>query len=313
MEYIVKKTTECSKSELLEMNNLFNEVFDKQRTLEEMLGQYTKNYFGYSYHSLFIEEGRIVGMNVYVPHYYKINGKKVVVANSIDSMIQKQHRDFFNFLDIVQTAYEYMQKEGVVLMYGYPNDTSYPILTKGKLAKEVGRMYTYCLPYRIGGIKKELFFLNWASMAVCWIWVYISTLISSSKVHKFIVEKDLNSFNDTRYLHNNGEYIKEDGFVYKIMNFDGYRTAFLIDVYEKSAKNYCRAVKKMLKDEGKNFDILLYPGYLPFGVNGMIKIPHRFEPKHFPLVCKLFNKNYQCNELWDIKNWDTNLSNYDLI
>ena len=104
-----------------------------------------------------------------------------------------------------------------------------------------------------------------------------------------------------------------DGFVYKIMEFEGIRTAFLIDVFEKSAKNYCKAVHFLLKNEGSKFDILLYPGYLGFGCCGMIKIPHKFEPKRFVLTGKVLEKSYDFDGLWDIKNWDTNLSNYDLI
>lgn len=313
MEYVVKKTTECSQTELLQMNKLFNDIFEKNRPLEIMMNQYLNNPFGYSYHSLIIDDGVIVGMNVYVPVYFLIDGEKVLFADSIDSMIQQGHRDIFNYMDMVNAAYTYMKKEGVVFVYGYPNDTAYPVVTKSKLMKETGRMFTYCLPYRIGGIKKKIALLNWVSILFCRCWVHISSLFASDKVYGFEYEKHLESYNKTRYKRNDGIYNVQDGFVYKIIDFEGIRAAFLIDVFEKSSKNFCKAVKYIIKQDSDKFDILLYPGYLPFPVTGMLKIPHKFEPKHFVLTGKLLDKKYKSDKLWDIKNWDTNLSNYDLI
>lgn len=313
MEFIVKKTTECSQEELIQMNELFNTVFERERPLEIMMNQYTQNPFGYSYHSLIVDDGRIVGMNVYIPVYFKKDGENVLFADSVDSMVSKKYRDFFNYKDMVDAAYKYMRKEGVKFAYGYPNDNAYPVVIKSKLMKEVDKMYTYCLPYRIGGVKKGICWLNWASKIFCKCWVSVASLFASSEVKPYRIEKDLESYNATRYKRNDGQYSFGDGFVYKIMEYEGIRTAFLIDVFEKSAKNFCKAVKYIIKHESKNFDILLYPGHLRFAHCGMIKIPHKFEPKRFVLTGKVLDKSFDFDGLWDINNWDTNLSNYDLI
>lgn len=313
MEFVVKRTTECSHEELEQMIELFNTVFERDRTLDIMLNQYTQNPLGYSYHSLIIDEGRIVGINTSVPVYFKKDGEKVLFAVGIDSAVSKPYRDFFNYQDMVVAGNKYMKKEGVKFSYGYPNDNAYPVVIKSKLSKEIGKMYTYCLPYRIGGVKKGLGWLNWASIAFCKCWLGISSLFASSRVLPYRIEKDLESYNETRYKRNDGQYSFGDGFVYKVINYEGIRTAFLIDVYEKSAKNFCKAVKDILKKDGKNFDILLYPGYLKFACSGMIKIPHKYEPKRFVLTGKILDKSFDFDGLWDINNWDTNLSNYDLI
>lgn len=313
LDFVVKRTTECSDVELKQMNDLFNEVFEKDRPLEIMLNQYTQNPFGYSYHSMIMDGEKIVGMNVYVPVYFKVNGEKILFADIIDSMISKPYRDIFNYVDMCSTGYKRMKKEGVKFAYGYPNDNAYPITIKAKVSKEVGKMFTYCLPYRIGGIKNSLGWLNWATKAFCWCWLEISSLFASKKVSAYQIEKDSESYNPTRYKRNDGNYFFGDGFVYKIIEYEGIRTAFLIDVYEKSAKNFCKAVKYILKREGKNFDTLLYPGFLKFTCTGMVKIPHKFEPKRFVLTGKSLDKSFEFDGLWDINNWDTNLSNYDLI
>lgn len=313
MNFFVKKTSEFTHEELVEMNNLFNEVFDKNRSLEDMVNLYTKNPLGYSYHSIFLEGSRIVGMNVYVPYFYTIDGNKVLFANSIDSMIKKEHRDFFNFMDMVNAGYDYMKKEGVIMVYGFPNDNAYPLLTKSKLMREIGKMYTYCLPYRIGGIKRKLSFLNWASESFCQIWLFVSSIFAFDKKQMYRVEKDSVSFNKTRYKMHKGEYEFQDEFVYKILEFDGIRAAFLIDVFEKSSKNFCKALSTIIKRDSKNFDIILYPGYLISKNNGMIKIPHKYEPKRFSLCVRILDDTFDSDFLWAIENWDINLSNFDLI
>ena len=313
MDFIVKKTTECSQSELNEMNDLFNKIFDRDRSLQIMLNQYTKNPLGYSYHSLIFDNSKIVGMNVYIPVYFQTNGKKVLFADSIDSMVDKPYRDYFNYHDMVTAAYKYMKAEGVKFVYGYPNDMAYPVVIKSKLMKEMGRMYTYCLPYRIGGVRPSLKCFNCFSELLCWLWVSVSSIFASAKKASYVYEKNLETYNLTRYKRNDGLYSLQDGFVYKIQEFEGVRAAFLIDVFEKSGKNFCKAVKYILKYEKRNFDILIYPGFLKFGFNGLIKIPHIFEPKHFVLTGKLLDKQFDSLELWTIDNWDTNLSNYDLI
>jgi len=150
-------------------------------------------------------------------------------------------------------------------------------------------------------------------MLFCRTWLEVASLFASSEVKPYRIEKDLESYNVTRYKRSDGKYSFGDGFVYKIMEYEGIRTVFLIDVFEKSAKNFCRAVKYIIKHEGCNFDILLYPGHLRFAHSGMIKIPHKYEPKRFVLTGKLLDKSFEFEGFWDINNWDTNLSNYDLI
>lgn len=313
MEFIVKKTTECKKDELMQIVKLYNEIFDKNLTLDYMLNLYTQNPFGYSYHSLIVDNGNIVGMNVYVPVLFRKNEEKVLMANSIDSMVSKPYRDYFNYHDMVIAAYKYMKQEGVKFVYGYPNDKAYPVVMKSKLMREIGKMYTYCLPYRIGGVKRILSFANFLSISFCWCWLSICKLFASKKVVAFRYDKDLESYNQTRYKRDDGEYMQKDGFVYKILDYEGVRAAFIVDVFEKSAYNFCKAAIYILKNESRKFDILLYPGYLPFKFAGMIRIPHKFEPKHFYFTGKILDKQFAGDDIWDINNWDTNLSNYDLL
>ena len=56
--------------------------------------------------------------------------------------------------------------------------------------------------------------------------------------------------------------------------------------------NLISSVKYILKNEKKNFDLLMFVGHLPKGVNhmGLIKVPHSYEPKHFYMTGKIIDK-----------------------
>lgn len=316
--FIVKKTTELSIDEKKQIINLFNIVFDKNRSVEEFDNQYLNNPMGYSYHSMMIEDDVIVGHNSGMPCYYYVNGKKVVFACNIDTMIHPNHRGIENYYDLMSATYVEYKNDRVDVVYGFPNDNAFPLLTKLKFMKNVGRMYTYCLPYRVGGYKKSLRCLNWLSRLFCVMCVNVSMIFASKKECSYKILKDSKTYNETRYKRMDGEYsrvvCKGVEFVYKIMNHEGVRTAFIIDVMGKSSYNFCTAVKYILKNESANFDMIIYPGILPFLITGMIRIPRKYEPKRFNFTCKRMSSDKELDKyIYSIDNWDINLSNYDLI
>lgn len=318
MEVIVKKSTELSESEFYQISRLFEEVFEKPRSIEVLHRQYEQNPLNYAWLSMLVDSGRIVGLNSYVPSYYIYNGEKLIFANSIDSMVEKPYRDFFNFNDMVRKAYKTMASSGVAFIYGYPNDNAFPVLTKAKLMKEIGKMHIYCLPLHIGGIKPSLKILNPISELFCILYTAACGFFTSSSYSTAIVRKHDDSYNLTRYKRGNQDYkihVFPDGLTiyYKIKEHEGVRTAFLIDLSEKSSRAFNKAVRYIVSNHRKEFDMLLYPGYLKFLNTSMIRIPRRLEPKNFHFTGKILNKNVIDNDVWDIRNWDTNLSNYDLI
>lgn len=122
----------------------------------------------------------------------------------------------------------------------------------------------------------------------------------------------------TRYSQPDGGYCMEhgtgSGFVYKMMDYEGVRAAFLIDVFVKSAQNYNRAVQHIITKHHKEFDILLYVGRLPFRFHGLIKVPRRFSPKNFHFLGQILKEGVIKTDLFfKPDNWDINLSNYDLL
>jgi hypothetical protein len=259
----------------------------------------------------------IVGHDAGIPCYYIVNGARIPAICNIDTMIHPKYRGLENYYELMKTAFDRYKGDGYEFVYGFPNDNAFPLITGIKIMKHVGNLDTYCLPFRIGGIKKKLIFLNWVSILSCKCWVSFSGLFASKKVYRFLIEKETNTYNETRYKRMDGKYTKVSlpglDFVYKVEDYEGIRAAFLIDVTQKSAKNFCRAAKYIWKQEKKICDIVLYVGVLPFKNTGFIKIPRKYEPKKFNFTAILNSKVLGKNEFYDINSWDVNLSNYDLI
>lgn len=318
MEFIVKKTNELSDGDKFMITNLFESVFKKKRPWSIHRNQFINNCLGYAWHAILYDNGEIGGISTYVPAYYIVDGRKRLFANCIDCMIGKKYRDFFAYNDLIRTSYKSLKQEGVEFIYCFPNDNAYPVTIKAKLTKDIGKMFTYCLPVRIGGIKPSMKILNPLSSLFCKVWAGVSGWFASSRVHEFAVSKDTESYNATRYLRGDADYSHADlgdGFLhYKITTHEGVRTAFIIDIDRKSSRNFNKAVMYLLKNHSKEFDLILYPGWLPFKNTGMIRLPRKLEPKNFNFTGKMLAKKGELpDDIWKIENWDTNLSNYDLI
>lgn len=317
ISFEVKKTSELTAEEKSQVISLFNEIFEKNRDEQEFDNQFLQNVKGESIHALMKADGVVVGHDAGIPCYYVINGKIVPAMCNVDTMIHPKHRGIENYYDLMTAAFNKYKEEGYEIVYGFPNDNAFPLVTGIKIMKMVGNLDTYCLPFRVGGVKKGLGFLNWASILFCQCWVNLSCLFASSKVYSFLIEKDTESYNATRYKRMDGNYsivhLPNLDFVYKVEDYEGIRAAFLIDVTQKSAKNFCKAAKNIWKHEKKNCDVVMYVGVLPFKNTGFIKIPRKFEPKKFNFTAVQNSKTLSKQEFYDIKSWDVNLSNYDLI
>jgi hypothetical protein len=318
MDFIVKKTTELTDSEQAGILALFNTIFEKNRPLMHFQNQFLNNPLGYSFHSIMLDNGQIVGCDSYIPSYYLVNGRRLLFANSVDTMVNKPYRDFVNLYDMVTAAHEYMKKEEVVCVYGFPNDNAYPVYIKSKLMRDIGSLITYCLPYRIGGIKLQLKALNWLSIIFVNMYVLLTSLFASKTVHRFSIEKEAAAYNATRYKRLDAKYhrvnYKGSEFVYKLLDYEGVRTAFLIDVFEKSPAHFNKAVWYIIKKHHREFDILLYVGRLPFQFHGLMSVPKKLSPKNFHFTGEILRKDEVDNNfVFAINNWDVNLSNYDLL
>ena len=317
MDVICKKTTEITDEEVVKIYKLFNEVFEQNRDVTTFRKEYENTVLGYSYHSMLLHEGEIVGFHSCLPFYYLDNGKRFIAGLGIDTMVKKEHRDFFGVRDMFEACVKRMKEEGCVLRVGFPNDNSYPVLKRGLKYKDVGKMITYFLPIKVGAVKPFLRVLNPWSRLGSWCLIQISRLSYNGKIHTFRYEKERSSFDKVRYQWFGGQYqtVETNGVTarYKVQLHEGVKTLFILDVHPMSKKMFDKVVRCIYKKERKGIDLIMYVGYLPFTPLSLIKIPHKYEPKHFNFTCKVLEKGVFDDSIYDIKNWDVNLSNYDLL
>ena len=319
MEFTIKKTIELSNEEKKSLLDCFVEVFEHERTMTEMLNQYINTPMGYSIHSLCIDDGRIVAAHTAFPSYYYVGEKRMKAFITGDNMVRKGYRDGSVFLDVTLGLMSFMKKDGYAFVFGFPNENAYVVNKKGKFSVDIGRLDTYILPYRVGGIKHGLAWLNPLSVLFCNLWIACSNIGAKKRITHALIHKDDESYNPSRYKRMDNDYMHvktdESEFYYKIKTHEGVRTAFLIDVIGKSEKRFQCAVKYIKQKEKNNFDLIMFVGHLPVGIRkiGLIKIPRNVEPKHFYMMGKVYDKSIGKEVLYDINNWDVNLSDYDLI
>lgn len=318
MDFYVKKTHELSETERRQMNDLFVKVFEKERSVEIMFNQYIHNPLGYSYHSFCVEEGIIQGAATYVPAHFICQGKKITMATGIDVMIAPKYRNFYEFRKIIKNVFKALKADGVPMIYGFPNDNSHPVYKTAGLMSDIGKLHTYCLPYRIGGIKKSLSPLNILSRLYCRCRIARAKLLSKKEEAQFAIHA-ADDYNATRYKRLDGAYSRasltpESELYFKILNHEGVRTAFIIDITHKSSRAFALACDYLINNFGDRFDLILYPGYLPFGNHGLVRLPRKIEPKNFHFAAQILDKEaLSADVVFDIKSWDVNLSLYDLI
>lgn len=319
VEFKIKKTTDLSDQEKALLLDCFVEVFEQERSMEEMYNQYINTPMGYSVHSLCFDNGSIVAAHTAFPSYYYVGDKRLKAFITGDNMVMNGYRDGSVFLDVTVGLRSFMKKDGYAFSFGFPNENAYIVNKKGKLSVDIGRLDTYILPYRIGGIKHRLAWLNCFSVFFSNLWLICSSVGAKKKIAQTLIHKDDASYNPCRYKRMDGDYIHiktaASEFYYKIKTHEDVRTAFLIDVIGKSEKRFQSAVKYIKQKEKGNFDLILFVGHLPEGIRkiGLVKIPRKVEPKHFYMMGKIYDNSLSKEVLYDINNWDVNLSDYDLI
>lgn len=319
MEIITKKTTELTEIEQSQIVSLFEEVFQRKNTIGNMLNYYTSNYLGYSFHTLIKQDDKIVGSNSMVPIIYYLDGQKIPCVNSGGTMISKSCRGIENFYDMIKESYRYSEDFGFKAVIGFPNDNSYPLFKGIRMMKDIGKLHIYVLPFKIGGIKKKLRILNPISLLFSQIWLVLSSYLASSNSAAFKNQKDLESFEAFRYkrsIPNIYEEIDLGGGIvhYAVTEYESVRTAFIVDITNKSEEMFCRASRQIWKRDKNRIDLILYVGNLPFKYHGLIEVPRKYEPKAFNFTGHIFDESIiDKNVFFDLNNWDVNLSNFDLI
>lgn len=318
MDFIFKKTIDFSDEEIELFCTLFCNVFNgQQRSPKSFKEEYLNSALGYSYHALMFSDGELVGAHNEIPVNYNINGEDILFCVGADTMIKDGYRSLPNLMQLIKLCDKAIKEDGINFIFGFPNENAHSVMNRVFKYKDIGSLKTYILPYRIGGIKPVLKFLNPLSIAGANLISILSKLRTSSKPTSYLIDKDREAQAKYRLKWFGGDYkifqLKDFAFIYRILVKDDVRTAFLIDIDKVSPVNLSAAVRHMIKIDSKNFDLIIYVGYLPFIGFPLFLVPKKFEPKKFNFHGKFLDIKKTDESFFEIKNWNVNLSCYDLV
>jgi hypothetical protein len=266
------------------------------------------------------DDGVVVGNYAVIPFAYTYKNQDMMFCIGVDFMIRKDYRnDFKNVMGICGESMKFAKTNGISCVFAFPNDLSHQLNIRILRMKDVGKLHTYILPYKVGDAKPSLKALNIFSKIFSWMMVGVSTLDLRNKKYLPSIHRCRESFNKTRYNWFDPEeyrFYQDDDMScsWKCAYFEGVKAAFLMDVYPMSASNFNKATRKMFLAEKNNAGIFLYVGNLPFKPSSMIEIPLKLAPKNFNFVAQILDKKQlNSDDIFDVKNWDVNLSSYDLL
>ena len=317
---VIKKTTELNQEEIEQICFLFNKVFpDHSITPDIYVNHYLSTPLGYSIHALLKDsQGIIVGNHNLLPFYYTFDGKRVLFAYGAGTMILKEYRNFLTYRRLIIDSQNYaVEKENCSFLMGFPNENAYPVQKKGLKREDIGNLPVYILPIRIGGIKNSLRIFNGVSLCLSKIILFFSKIYpGSKKVYIPLVQKERCSFERCRYAESKYKYIREEDYygVYSITTYNKVKTVFILDVNPLTQRNFDRMVRAVHKEcKSGLIDAIMFVGYLPFSSRILFKVPDNLSPKKFHFVGTIFDRTVIDNRIFELKNWEVSLANYDLI
>lgn len=316
---MVKKSNELSIVEKAQICTLFFDVFGKKKTLEDFDKQFLGTAKGYSYHGLMLtDDSEIVGCYSTIPIEYFFYNQTFTFALSVDTMILEVHRgNPFNLKKIANLVYDLLLQDNVPFVFGFPNDNVY--LVRKKILKwvDIGTLNYYILPIRIGKIIKTLSPFNLFSQVFS---RFISIFLPVNAVleqKKYEIDKiNDQAFIDYRYalFEGNSKIIKDEFgyFSYRIESYEGTLIAYLIDAYPMTKDRFDYSVNHIIKKEPM-IDAILFVGIIDFTPMGLFKVAKKFEPKTVYMAGKILDNTKIDNRIFNIQNWNVNLSNFDVV
>ncbi len=316
MTIIIKKSQDLLMNEKDDICSLFERVFEKEMTIRDFDKKFISNIFKTSYHALLLnDEKKIVGCYSSIPQQYNYYGKEVTFGLSVDTMIDEEYRGSpFTLKKLANKVYESMKSDGISFVFGFPNDNVYLVRKKILKWKDIGKLDFYILPINIGALKSNLRHINFLSKLFASLINVFTRFEQNSGTDYPIEKKNNDEYISARYdkTYNIIKTDEEEYFSYKVYDEDSVKTAYIIDVYPLNKSNLQKAVKMIYTKEKNYIDLILYVGALEFSVSNLLKVPEKFQPKNVYMSGQILDETIIDNRVFELKNWNINLSNYDV-
>ena len=317
--FVVKKTNELSEEEIDEINKLFNEIFNINsktlRTKEEFRKKFLNNFLKFSFHSLMKLNNEIVGCYHVIPYEFNFFSTKKLFGQSVDTTINRKFRgSVYNLKKLAYATYDELKKFKINFVYGIANEKFYPVKKKILGWKDIGKLNYYIHPINLKKFTKSFYLLD--SLINIFIKIFMKIKISFEYEYNFLISKIYNDdFHTSRYNADH-KFLSTEKFkiVYKIVTKRQYNDAkviYIIDVLPLTKKNLEMAVN-ILKKLNLDIDLIIYVGQLKKIPKNLIEIPDFFLKKQRTISGKILDATQINEKVYNIFNWNINLSNFDI-
>jgi hypothetical protein len=320
--FLVKKTSELDKEEIDQINNLYNKVFENYinnlRNYEDFLKKFKSNEKMYSFHGLMKINNEIIGSYPVIPNKFNYFGKELFFGLVVDTLIDEKYRgNLDNLIKLNNIVYEKLKKENIPFVYGIANKNYYPIIKKILNYKDISYLNYYIKPINL--IRKNFIItsLNFFLYSFGLIRNFFFFSQSKKNIIKKIYQDNFNT-NINLYINFHNlkiEDLKDIRYAYKIKNEirfnEKLRILYIFDISPMNTKTIFETINHIKKNH-KDLDFVIFVKNGKEKSLSLFKLPKFFMRNTAIVSGKILDKTLIQNEIFEDKNWNFNLSNFDI-
>ncbi len=320
-EFQVRNTGELKPEEVAGLTRLFELVFGKPCPEDLFQRKFAHSCLGHSIHSLMFLDGELIGAFSAIPVRYRFFGSTLLFAITADLMIDPRHRGQIPRLQrLAEGLYERLASEGVAFVFCCLRDEIFQLHKAISGWRAIGKVHYHAAPFRLPYLGAA----SGLARAGARLWNRLApqapdagTPIAIEKVNDAEFAAWRYGIFPTHYtavpLPGGGSAIYATELYYPIAGIPPrLRVGLLIDVFPLTQANFDAAVRDIRRRE-PGLSAIAWQGRLPFRSRDAIRIPAKYEKQPWTLAGRILNPGLVDDRVFDMRHWNINLSNGDLV
>lgn len=307
----VRTTNELEPAEITALTQLFETVFEKPCPEDVFIRKFARSPIGHAVHSLMFLEGMLIGAFSAIPVPYRFFGKTLLFAITADLMIHPSHRGPVSRVQkLANGLYDSLARDGVAFVFCCLRDQVFGLHHALSGWRKIGKISYYAAP--TSALPRAAVRL-WNRRAA----QPHDAAYEIEKIGDTVFTAWRYSIFPTHYktihLPDGGTAIYAIDLYYPISGIPRQlRTGILIDVSPLTKMNFDAAVHQ-IREQEPSLSILAWQGFLRFQPRDMLRIPAKYEKQPWTLGGKILIPGQVDSRIFDLSNWNINLSNGDLV
>jgi GNAT superfamily N-acetyltransferase len=154
-DYTIERLTQ---DRLKDLERLYNVVYGRSVPKKYFKIKYDSRYTGHEYVGFiaYSEQHSPIAYYGVLPCFLQCGGQKILAAQSADTMTHPEYRYKGLFVELSQFTFDLCRQLGIRIIYGFPNQNSYPAMVHKLGWKMIHSMELFILPVRSFPVAKLL-------------------------------------------------------------------------------------------------------------------------------------------------------------